>query len=97
MITLSIRSLFLVLLFILTSAWGDTAEDYFAKGKACAERADWDTALANYNRAIEIKPDFAAVFASRGGQATSRAKRKSSRANGRKGGRPRKKTSTEVV
>jgi hypothetical protein len=39
----------------------------------------------------------AAVFASRGGQATSRAKRKSSRANGRKGGRPRKKTSTEVV
>ncbi len=40
---------------------------------------------------------IAAVFASRGGQATSRAKRKSSRANGRKGGRPRKKTSTEVV
>lgn len=39
----------------------------------------------------------AAVFASRGGQATSRAKRKSSRANGRKGGRPRKKTSTAVV
>jgi hypothetical protein len=39
----------------------------------------------------------AAVFASRGGQATSRAKRKSSRANGRKGGRPRKKTSSEVV
>jgi hypothetical protein len=38
-----------------------------------------------------------AIFASRGGQATSRAKRKSSRANGRKGGRPRKKTSTEVV
>jgi hypothetical protein len=39
----------------------------------------------------------AAIFASRGGQASSRAKRKSSRANGRKGGRPRKKTSTEVV
>jgi hypothetical protein len=39
----------------------------------------------------------AAVFASRGGQATSRAKRKSSRANGRKGGRPRKKTSTELA
>jgi hypothetical protein len=40
---------------------------------------------------------IAAVFASHGGQATSRAKRKSSRANGRKGGRPRKRTSSEVV
>jgi hypothetical protein len=40
---------------------------------------------------------IAAVFASRGGHATSRAKRKISRANGRKGGRPRKKTSTEAV
>jgi hypothetical protein len=39
----------------------------------------------------------AALFASRGGQATSRVKRKSSRVNGRKGGRPRKKTSTEVI
>ncbi|MGC2032785.1 MAG: DUF2442 domain-containing protein [Steroidobacteraceae bacterium] len=39
----------------------------------------------------------AAIFASRGGQATSRAKRKSSRANGRKGGRPRKRSSTEAV
>jgi hypothetical protein len=39
----------------------------------------------------------AAIFASRGGQATSRAKRKSSRANGRMGGRPRKRSSTKVV
>jgi|SRR5579863_9298462 hypothetical protein len=39
----------------------------------------------------------AAIFASRGGQATSRAKRKSSQANGRKGGRPLKKSSTKVV
>jgi len=36
----------------------------------------------------------AAIFASRGGQATSRAKRISSQANGRKGGRPRKRTGT---
>lgn len=35
---------------------------------------------------------IAAIFASRGGQATSRAKRISSQANGRKGGRPRKRT-----
>lgn len=34
---------------------------------------------------------IAAVFASRGGQTTSAAKRQSARENGRKGGRPRKK------
>jgi hypothetical protein len=39
----------------------------------------------------------AAIFASRGGQATSRAKRISSQANGRKGGRPRKRTATDVT
>jgi hypothetical protein len=38
---------------------------------------------------------IATIFASRGGQATSETKRASSRENGRKGGRPRKKTSTE--
>jgi len=37
---------------------------------------------------------IATLFASRGGQATSRTKRISSRANGRKGGRPRRKTAT---
>ena len=37
----------------------------------------------------------AAIFASRGGQATSRAKRLSSRVNGRKGGRPRKRTTAD--
>src|SRR5216684_1451297 len=36
----------------------------------------------------------AAIFASRGGQATSDAKRSSAKTNGRKGGRPRK---TEVA
>lgn len=37
----------------------------------------------------------AAIFASRGGQATSSAKQISSRANGRKGGRPRKRETTK--
>jgi hypothetical protein len=39
----------------------------------------------------------AAIFASRGGQATSRAKRISSKVNGRKGGRPRKRTVADVT
>jgi hypothetical protein len=39
----------------------------------------------------------AAIFASRGGQMTSDAKRTSSKANGRKGGRPPKRKTPEVA
>ena len=39
----------------------------------------------------------AAIFASRGGRATSEAKRSSAQANGRKGGRPRKSAETEAA
>jgi hypothetical protein len=39
----------------------------------------------------------AAIFASRGGRATSDAKRSSAQANGRKGGRPRKGAKTEAA
>jgi hypothetical protein len=40
---------------------------------------------------------IAAIFATRGGQSTSRAKEISSKANGRKGGRPRKRTAADVT
>jgi len=39
---------------------------------------------------------MAAIFASRGGKATSDAKRSSAQANGRKGGRPRKTAKTDA-
>ena len=40
---------------------------------------------------------MAAIFASRGGRVTSEAKRGSAQANGRKGGRPRKATTTAAA
>ncbi|MGA3241840.1 MAG: DUF2442 domain-containing protein [Bryobacteraceae bacterium] len=71
---------------------------------AAIELEDRDIHISVHGLLTAILPamlpsrSVAAIFASRGGQATSRAKRKSSRANGRKGGRPRKKnSSTEVV
>jgi hypothetical protein len=39
----------------------------------------------------------AVIFASRGGKATSDAKRSSAQANGRKGGRPRKAAKTKAA
>jgi hypothetical protein len=40
---------------------------------------------------------IAAVFASRGGKATSPAKQSSAQANGRKGGRPKRAAKTEAA
>jgi hypothetical protein len=53
--------------------------------------------LAKLEVAMLPSQAVAAIFASRGGQATSDAKRISSQANGRNGGRPRKRTTAEVA
>ncbi|MGH8323821.1 MAG: DUF2442 domain-containing protein [Steroidobacteraceae bacterium] len=49
-----------------------------------------DGLLADVLPALLPESALAAIFARRGGQATSAAKRASARSNGRKGGRPRK-------
>jgi tetratricopeptide (TPR) repeat protein len=43
-----------------------TADDYFTRGNAYYEAGDYERALEAYNRALELKPDFAAVLNNRG-------------------------------
>jgi hypothetical protein len=63
------------------------------------ELEDWDIHISVQGLLTAVLPAMlppsaiAAIFASRGGQATSDAKRASARANGRKGGRPPKRKS----
>ncbi len=63
------------------------------------ELEDWDIQISVHGLMAAILPGVipartvAAIFASRGGKATSAVKRSSARANGRKGGRPRKSAS----
>jgi hypothetical protein len=67
------------------------------------ELEDRDVHISVHGLLIAILPAMlpsrtvAAIFASRGGQATSRAKRISSKVNGRKGGRPRKRTAADAT
>jgi hypothetical protein len=98
--------------FLIPRQWIGALQDVPAKELSKLEVWPDGSAIELEDRDIQISVDglltailpamlpsrsIAAIFASRGGQATSRAKRKSSRANGRQGGRPRKRIPTEVV
>jgi hypothetical protein len=67
------------------------------------ELEDRDIHISVHGLMAEVLPAMlppravAAMFASRGGKATSDAKQSSARANGRKGGRPRKTAKTEAA
>ena len=53
--------------------WNDNAEKapnlarpIFGRGYAYSELGQWDKAIADYSRALEIDPDYATVYFSRG-------------------------------
>jgi tetratricopeptide (TPR) repeat protein len=39
-----------------------TAEDWFSKGYRASEDKDWDNTILNYQKAIELKPDYAYAY-----------------------------------
>ena len=95
--------------FLIPRAWIGALQDVPLEELANLEVWPDGSAIELENRDIHISVDglltavlpamlpmgaVAAVFASRGGQATSDAKRSSAQENGRKGGRPRKATRT---
>jgi TPR repeat len=45
--------------FIASSAFGDDATNYGSSGDAKFIKGDLDGAIADYNKAIELKPDVA--------------------------------------
>jgi hypothetical protein len=91
--------------FLIPRAWIGALQDVPTEDLARLEIWPDGSAIALEDRDIHISVHglmtailpamlppraVAAVFASRGGKATSEAKRSSAQANGRKGGRPRK-------
>src|SRR5208283_2227106 len=57
----------LAVLFLVTgSAFGDAADDLCGRGSAKGIKGDWDGAIADYTKAIDLKPDFAIAYCSRG-------------------------------
>lgn len=55
-----------MLLTTVTFAFGETADDYFARGYEKQQKGDLDGAIVDYTRAIELKPDYADVYGNRG-------------------------------
>ena len=56
--------LFLVVLNLIT--FGQTAEDYSNKGISKYYLKDYTGAIADYNKAIQLKPDYANAYYNRG-------------------------------
>jgi tetratricopeptide (TPR) repeat protein len=59
-------SLLVALLLITASAFGDDATDYYNSGNAKIAKGDLDGAIADYTKAIELKPDDAETYIIRG-------------------------------
>jgi len=98
--------------FLIPRQWIDALQDVpvadlaklevWPDGSAI-ELEDRDIHISVHGLMTAILPEMlppravAAMFASRGGRATSDAKRSSAQANGRRGGRPRKAAKTEAA
>jgi len=59
-------TLIIFCIFITTLAYSQTAEDYFNSGIAKHNLKDYKGAIQNFNKAIEIAPNFTEAYNSRG-------------------------------
>ena len=56
-----------MILLIPVLAIAQTADDYFNKGATKAEKGDYTGAINDYNKAIELDPNYAKAYYNRGG------------------------------
>jgi len=56
------KHLFLILVIISLSGFGQTAEDYYNKGISKFSLKDYTGAIADFNTAIQLKPDYALAY-----------------------------------
>jgi tetratricopeptide (TPR) repeat protein len=56
------KHLFLILVVISLSGFGQTAEDYYNKGFSKFSLKDYTGAIADFNTAIQLKPDYALAY-----------------------------------
>jgi uncharacterized protein (TIGR02145 family) len=60
------KKLLFILLTLSLNSFGQTAEEYYNKGISKFNIKDYTGAIADYNKAIQLKPDYANYFYGRG-------------------------------
>jgi len=61
----SILFLAVISLFIPTSGWSSTAQDYFRDGYMASMKREWNVAIDHFNKSIHLNPDNAVVYVQR--------------------------------
>ena len=56
-----------VLFLSITSVYAETAEEYYNSGNACYKQGNYDQAISDYTKTIEINPNIVEAYNNRGG------------------------------
>ena len=60
------KKILLILVVISLNGYGQTATEYYNRGVEKSDLKDYTGAISDYNKAIELNPDFASAYYNRG-------------------------------